>query len=89
MSHDPLVKLEPFAVRPKEGARLAGVGLTKFYEELNRGVYQTFTDGFLRFVVTQSIFDHQKRLAKEQQGTPAAMPSKRKGGPGRRRKTQT
>ena len=35
---NPVIDIEPFAVRPKEGARLAGVGLTEFYRRLNEGV---------------------------------------------------
>jgi len=88
MSHDYLVKLEPFAVRPKDGARLAGVGLTKFYERLNQGVYESFLDGSSRLVTVESIKKHQKKLAAAIE-TPANKPSVRGGGPGRPKKEIT
>ena len=36
MSDENLVQIEPFAVRPKEAARLDGCGITEFYARLNR-----------------------------------------------------
>jgi hypothetical protein len=82
---DSLVKLEPFAVRPRDGARLAGCGLTRFYQLLNAGAFETFLDGTCRFVTTASIRAHlEAQLAKTRGGeTPATSPSKRSGGPGR------
>ena len=86
MSEIPLVSIEPFAVRPKEGARLAGVGLTLFYRRLNDGTYESFLDGNNRLVVTASIREHQQEQLQAQRGTPRDAPSKRSGGPGRPRK---
>jgi len=37
----PVVELEPFAVRPKDGRRLAGCGETEFYKRMNEGRYET------------------------------------------------
>jgi hypothetical protein len=86
MPDNSLVKLEPFAVRPREGARLAGCGLTRFYRLLNEGAFETFLDGTCRFVTTASIRAHlERQLAKTSQGgTPATNPSMRRGGPGRK-----
>jgi hypothetical protein len=86
MSDKFLVQLQPFAVRPREGARLAGVGLTLFYKRLNDGTYQSFLDGNNRLVVTASILAHQQKQLKIQRGTPRNAPSVRGGGPGRPRK---
>jgi hypothetical protein len=74
----------PYAVRPKTGMALAGVGHSEFYKRINSGLYQSYLDGSSRFVVTESILAHQRRLAKEQSGTPATKPSKRH--PGRPKK---
>jgi hypothetical protein len=80
-----LVNIEPYAVRPKVAARLAGVGLTEFYRRLNAGRYQTFRDGEARLVVVQSIRDDQRRLAAEHSGTPKENPAQ-PAGPGRPKK---
>ena len=79
----------PPYVRAKQGARIAGVGLTEFYNRLNKGRYQSFLDGNLRFVVTESILADQRKLA-EEQSTPAGQPLGRGSGRrGRPRKTHT
>jgi hypothetical protein len=80
---DPILNPLPYAVRPKLAQLLAGHGKHLLWQRLNDGTYQSFLDGTNRMIVTQSILDHQKRLAKEQRGTPATKPSKRRG---RRRK---
>ena len=67
----------PRYVRPKVGMALAGVKHSLFWQRLNDGTYRSFLDGTNRMVETQSIFDHQERLAKSQHGTPATKPSKR------------
>jgi hypothetical protein len=87
MSNRTLVDIEPLAVRPKDGARLAGVGLTEFYRRLNAGLYDSFLDGTARLVTVESIRSHQEQLLKAAAGTPRESPSKRRGGPGRPRKT--
>jgi hypothetical protein len=80
-------QFEPFAVRPKDGARLAGVGLTLFYERLNDGVYESFLDGTNRLVTVESIKRHQRQLLEAARGTPRENSSKRRGGPGRPKKS--
>jgi hypothetical protein len=79
--------VQPFAVRPKVGAQLAGVGLTKFYEQLNAGEYETFTEDGIRMITVRSIFERQQRLLAEANGTPKEKPSQRRAGPGRPKKT--
>jgi len=86
-NHSDVVALTPFAVRPKEAARLAGCCLAVLYERLNGGVYQSFVDGRRRLVTVESIKAHQKKLAATQ-GTPKTNPARpMKAGPGRPRKT--
>ena len=80
----PVVELEPFAVRPKDGRRLAGCGETEFYKRMNEGRYETFLDGVSRLVTVRSIRAAQERLLAEARGAPRENPSKRHG-PGRRR----
>ena len=82
-----LINLPIFAVRPKDGARLAGVGLREFYKRLNDGTYQSFLDGPNRLVVVESILSHQKQQLAATAGTPRERPSLRNGGPGRPKKT--
>jgi hypothetical protein len=78
-----ITNLEPFAVRPKEGARLAGCSLSLFYRRLSEGVYETFLDGFNRLVTVESIKAHQKKqlaVARVHQpaGRQSAVPAKLK-----------
>jgi hypothetical protein len=75
---DSVVQIVPFALRTKPARQLAGVGKTKFFELLNKGVYKSYLDGSLRMVVTKSILDHQQQLAEKHGGTPATKPSKRR-----------
>jgi len=82
-SNNPVVTLEPFAVRPREGARLAGVGLTKFYERLNEAAYESFLDGSSRLVTVESIKAFQRKQLAASRGAPVSKPSVR----GRPRKT--
>jgi hypothetical protein len=71
----------PYAVRRKVGMKLAGVGSTEFQKRVNSGRYQSFLDGTLRYVITQSIIDDQKRLA-EKANAPAPLGARqRKAGP--------
>jgi hypothetical protein len=74
---------EPFAVRPKVAAQLAGIGLTTLYDRLNSGEYESFVDGSTRMVTVRSIKARQERLLAAASGTPRDKPSKRGGGPGR------
>jgi hypothetical protein len=73
----------PYAVRRKVGMKLAGVGSTEFQKRVNSGRYQTFLDGALRYVVTQSIIDDQKRLAEAANtpDPPLGKGSRRRGRP--------
>jgi hypothetical protein len=81
-----LISIEPLAVRPKQGALLAGCGLTEFYKRLNQGRYETFLDGPNRLVTVRSIRADQQQQLEAARGTPRSSPSKRRGGPGRPRK---
>ena len=87
MNNKSTINLEPFAVRPRDGARLAACGLTEFYNRLNQGRYESFLDGANRLVVVESIKRDQQRQLAVARGTPLSSPSKRKGGPGRPRKS--
>jgi hypothetical protein len=86
MSDQPIVEIQPFAVRPKDAARLAGCGITQLYERLNTGVYESFLDGTARLVTVESIRAHQERQLAATRGTPHELRSKRRGGPGRPKK---
>jgi hypothetical protein len=88
MSDNPnsvVVNPVPYAVRRKVGMKLAGVGSTEFQKRVNSGRYQSFLDGALRFIVTQSIIDDQKRLAEADK--PAAPLGRGSGRRGRPRKS--
>jgi hypothetical protein len=86
---DSIVEISPFAVRPKDGARLAGCCLREFYNRLNDGIYETFLDGTARLVTVASILAHQKHQLAAARGTPRDNPSPRSGGggPNKRRNT--
>src|SRR5262249_25347505 len=86
-SNNPVVTVEPFAVRAREGARLAGKGLTKFYQDLNQGIYESYYDGPFRMVVDESIKGHQRQQFEVGRGTQRTKPASRKGGPGRQKKS--
>jgi len=75
----PLVELEPFAVRPKEGMRLAGCGESEFYRRMNAGRYESFLDGGARMVTVRSIRADQEKLLAATRGTPSDNPSVRHG----------
>ncbi len=45
----------PLAVAPAEGARLAGVGRTKFYEALSSGAIPSFKFGTRRLIRVSAI----------------------------------
>ena len=83
MPNPAIVDIKPFAVRPKDGARLAGCGLTEFYKRLNDGRYESFLDGTARLVIVDSIRRDQQKLLATARGTPRTNPSRRSGGPGR------
>jgi hypothetical protein len=83
-----LVNLLPFAVRPKEAAKLAGCGITVLYRRLNEGLYESFLDGQYRLVVVESILAHQRRQLEATRGTPRTKPLRAAPtGGGRPRKT--
>jgi hypothetical protein len=73
-----ITNLEPFAVRPKEGARLAGCSLSLFYRRLSEGVYETFLDGFNRLVTVESIKATSEKTISGGSRTPTSRPSKRR-----------
>jgi hypothetical protein len=72
-----LFDIEPFAVRAKIGAQLAGCCLAEFYKRLNAGEYETFLDGAARMITVRSIRARQERLLAETPGTPRERPSPR------------
>jgi len=77
-----LVQILPYAVRPKVGMKLAGVGSTEFQNRVNSGRYKSFLDGALRYVIVQSIIDDQKRLAEaDKPAAPLGRGSRRRGRP--------
>jgi hypothetical protein len=83
MSDESSIIPEPFAVRPKIGAHLAGCGLRDFYLRLNSGRYETFLDGTNRMVTVRSIRADQQQMLATNHGSPRDNPSRRFGGPGR------
>ena len=52
---DATQKTEPFFVRPKEGARMAGCGLTKFHELMASGIIKSRKVHGMRLVEVASI----------------------------------
>jgi hypothetical protein len=75
-AHEP--QLEPFAVRPKIAAQLAGCCITELYKRLNNNEYESFLDGAARLITVRSIRARHERLAANQPKT-----SKHPGRPGR------
>jgi hypothetical protein len=80
-----IVEIEPFAVRPKDAARLDGCGLTQLYERLNAGEYESYLDGCNRMITVRSIRARQERKLAAAINQSFAK-SKRAGGPGRPKK---
>ena len=81
---NPIVNLTPLVLRRKEAMKLAGVGSTEFQNRINSGRYQSFLDGALRYVVTQSIIDDQQKRLAEATNTPVpplGKGSRRRGRP--------
>ena len=58
----------PLAVSPAEGARLAGVGRTKFYEALSAGEVRSIKFGARRLVRVSEILAWLERLEAETAG---------------------
>jgi len=52
---DITIPSRPLAVAPAEGARLAGVGRTKFYEALGSGAIPSFKFGSRRLIRVSAI----------------------------------
>lgn len=48
-------KLEPIWVRPKPGSKMAGIGLTKFYDLMNRGIIESAKVDGMRLAKVASI----------------------------------
>lgn len=51
----PIPKHTRLAVSPSEGALLAGIGRTKFYEVLNAGLVPSFKIGTRRLILVSQI----------------------------------
>ena len=83
---DKNINLPLEAVQPKEAARLDNCGITELYERLNRGEYESYTDGGKRLITLRSIRARQERLLAAASGTPREQASPRRGRP---RKTAT
>lgn len=75
--------LEPFAIPRKATAHVESCGLTEVYRRLNAGEYESYLDGNKRLITLRSIRARQERKLAEASGT------KRKGGPGRPKKSKT
>jgi hypothetical protein len=75
-------------VRAKEACQIEKCGLTELYDRLNRGEYESYVDGSMRLITVRSIRARQERKLAEGGGTPRTNPSKRTGGPGRRKQNQ-
>ena len=52
---DTAKQIEPIWVRPKPGSKMAGMGLTKFYELMNRGVIESKKIDGMRLAKVASI----------------------------------
>ena len=48
-------EVEPIWVRPRRGAKMADIGLTKFYELMNSGAIKNCKVGGMRLVSVASI----------------------------------
>jgi len=48
-------EVEPIWVRPRPGAKIAGIGLTKFYELMNRGIIENAKVDGMRLAKVASI----------------------------------
>jgi hypothetical protein len=84
MSDQSLVTIEPFAVRPKEAARLESCGITELYKRLAAGEYESYCDGTMRMITVRSIRARQQRALASSNASgdkPARRP-----GPGRPKK---
>lgn len=80
MSKSPEVQIEPFAIPPKETARIDRCGITEVYRRINDGEYESYLDGSKRMITLRSIRARQERQLK------AATGAKRPAGPGRPKK---
>jgi hypothetical protein len=69
--------IEPFAVSPRQVARIDHCGLTEVYKRLNRGEYESFIDGSKRLITVRSIRARQERQLAAGAGTPRENPSSR------------
>jgi len=82
MSHDSPLIAEPFALRPREAAKYAGVCLTEVYARLRDKTYEGYTDGGKRFVTLESIKRHQQKQFEASRSS--TKPARElKAGPGR------
>ena len=52
---DTTENVEPIWVRPKPGAKMAGIGLTKFYDLMNRGIIDSRKVDGMRLASVASI----------------------------------
>lgn len=59
--------LPPLAVAPADGARIIGVGRTKFYELLNSGALRSFKVGNRRLVTMTTLREYVAKLEAEAQ----------------------
>ena len=90
MTNNPQLTIEPFALRPREAAKYAGICLTTFWARVHDGLYESFYDGRKRLVTVESIKRHQEELLAKSKAAPNTKPARRLGpGPGRPRKSDT
>ena len=67
--------VEPLAVGPKKACILADVGMTRLYQLLNAGEYDSYWEGRHRKITVESIRRRQERLLAEAQKGGIAKPS--------------
>lgn len=54
-------EIEPLVVSPRDARKAIGCGNTRFYELLNSGEVQSYTDGRSRKVIVASLRDYVTR----------------------------
>jgi hypothetical protein len=67
-----LTEIEPYAVRTREAGRRGGHGKTKTFELIKAGEYESYLDGGIRMVTTESIRKRIERKLEESRRAEAA-----------------
>jgi len=60
-----LTEIEPYAVRTREAGHRGGHGKTKTFELIKSGEYESYLDGGIRMITTESIRRRIRRKLEE------------------------